>query len=150
MAVFVFCLPDSIRFQGLAARSDASKHWIPEAQGGNLGGQLTAQLGFALNYDITIVSYDTVILYIIYIYILYYIYIFEKYTSLSLSHLYFSLYVYIYIFIVHQLICATMICTYGWLQQFGRKLMPNALQASATGGFLAALVSTALKAFDII
>ena len=149
MAVFVFCLPDSIRFQGLAARSDASKHWIPEAQGGNLGGQLTAQLGFVLNYDITIVSYDTVILYIynIYIFIIYIIYIFEEYTSLSLIYIFLCMY--IYLFIV-QLVCATMICTYGWLQQFGRKLMPNALQASATGGFLAALVSTALKAFDII
>ena len=103
MAVFVFCLPDSIRFQGLAARSDASKHWIPEAQGGNLGGQLTAQLGFALNYDITIVSYDTVILYIIYIYIycIIYIYIFEEYTSLSLSLIYIFLCMYIYIYLLY-------------------------------------------------
>lgn len=97
MAVFVFCLPDSIRFQGLAARSDASKHWIPEAQGGNLGGQLTAQLGFVLNYDITIVSYDTVILYIYYIYIIYIYYIYLKNIHLSLSSIFFFVCIYIYL-----------------------------------------------------
>ncbi len=66
-AVFRFFLPlfDPIRlvyfdtlghilslwfFQGLAARSDASKHWIPEVQGGNLGVQLNAQLdGFCIH-----------------------------------------------------------------------------------------------------